>query len=241
MEKSFSRRQNSFHYFPSLVVVWGQPSLGSKHESPVNDLPPLTRSCGPHGRVNTCPPDPMAYKLSSFDLHSVLSRGRRCMGSSGHVLPGAPFGPPSPRPGPPRVPPSRADPGPPAGRTPKVKNVFRFKLDAKSIPEALATTILILQKFSIDLAHRQNLAHRPTPRPQTRLIRTSSAPLGTPGYPPVSMGPRGEGVRGEGGGTPPNSATQTIIQLLFQFFPGVRNWGWGEGGPSNSANRRFFQ
>ena len=64
-------------------------------------------------------------------------------------------GPPlSPRPGAPSVPPSRADPGPPTGRTPKVKNVFRFKIDAKSIPEALATTILILQKFSIDLAHR---------------------------------------------------------------------------------------
>ena len=41
-----------------------------------------------------------------------------------------------------------------AGCTSKVKNVFCFKLDAKSVPEALATTILILQKFSIDLAHR---------------------------------------------------------------------------------------
>ena len=71
------------------VWLWGRSSLGSEHESPVKDLPPSTRSCGPHGRVNTCPPDPMAYKLSSFDLHSVLSRGRRCMGSSGHVLPGA--------------------------------------------------------------------------------------------------------------------------------------------------------
>ena len=28
------------------------------------------------------------------------------------------------------------------------------------------------------------------------------------------------------GGAPPNSATQTIMQLLFQFFPGVRNSGW---------------
>ena len=65
----------------------------------------------------------------------------------------APQGPPvSPRPGPPRVPPprgplcppSRADSGPPAGRTSEVKNVLRFKIDAKSIPEALATTILIL-------------------------------------------------------------------------------------------------
>ena len=45
---------------------------------------------------------------------------------------------------------------PPAGRHPKVKNVFCFKLDAKSVPEALATTILILLKFSIVLVHRQN-------------------------------------------------------------------------------------
>ena len=71
-------------------------------------------------------------------------------GSPVSPRPGAPRVPPSRAP---RVPPSRADPGPPAGRTPKVKNVFRFKIDAKSIPEALATTILILQKFSIDLAH----------------------------------------------------------------------------------------
>ena len=62
-------------------------------------------------------------------------------------------GPCPPVRGRPRVPPSRSDPGPPAGRTPKVKNVFRFKLDAKSIPEALATTILILLMFSIVLAH----------------------------------------------------------------------------------------
>ena len=69
-------------------------------------------------------------------------------GSGGPPCPPVPGPPLSPRPA--RTP----DPGPPAGRTPKVKNVFRFKLDAKSVPEALATTILILQKFSIDLAHR---------------------------------------------------------------------------------------
>ena len=78
--------------------------------------------------------------------------------------PGAPSCPPVP--GPLRVPPSRADP--PTGRTPKVKNVFRFKLDAKSIPEALATTFRILEKFSIDLAHRYP-GHRwaPQDRPRT--------------------------------------------------------------------------
>ena len=71
----------------------------------------------------------------------------------------------SPRPGPPRVPPSRADPGPPTGRTTKVKNVFWLKIDAKSVPEALVTTILILQKFSIDLAHRQNTGASAHPAP----------------------------------------------------------------------------
>ena len=63
----------------------------------------------------------------------------------GRPVPGSPCGPPSraprgPRPGPPR--------GPPPGHTPKVKNVFCFKLDAKSVPEALATTIRILLMFS---------------------------------------------------------------------------------------------
>ena len=88
-----------------------------------------------------------------------------------------------PVPGPP-VPPSRADPGPPAGRTPKVKNVFRFKLDAKSVPDALAALILILLKFSIDLAHRQ------TPRSigPTRALRHASSaphpyPIGLPSPP----------------------------------------------------------
>ena len=146
------------------------------------------------------------------------------MGGVPPSCPGAPSVPPSrgplsPRPGAPSVPPSRADPGPPAGCTPKVKNVFRFKIDAKSIPEALATTILILQKFSIDLAHRQNhgaSAHpAPSNTPHPHLI-------GTPRHPWLPPGAHGTA----GGGTPPNSATQTIIQLLFQFFPGVRNSGW---------------
>ena len=78
-----------------------------------------------------------------------------------------------------RGPPSRSDPGPPTGRTPKVQNVFRFKLDAKSIPEALATTFRILEKFSIDLAHRYPGRRRapqdrprtpPTPPPETSMV-----------------------------------------------------------------------
>ena len=65
------------------------------------------------------------------------------------------------------------------GHTPKVKNVFRFKLDAKSVPEALETTILILLTFSIVLAHRQ-------PRPP------GGVPPRSPGRPPrVPMGTLG--------------------------------------------------
>ena len=39
-----------------------------------------------------------------------------------------------------------------AGHDSKVKKAFCFKLDAMSVPEALATTILILLMFSIVLA-----------------------------------------------------------------------------------------
>ena len=105
--------------------------------------------------------------------------------------PGAPSVPPSgalpcpPVRGAPRVPSSRPDPGPPTGRTSKVKNVFRFKLDAKSIPEALATTFRILLKFSIVLAHRQTpgaSAHpAPSDTPHPPPIRTPSAPHPSPG------------------------------------------------------------
>ena len=98
--------------------------------------------------------------------------------------PGALLCPPVP--GPFSVPPSRADPGPPTGRTPKVKNVFRFKIDAKSIPEALATTILILQKFSIDLAHPWGSRGIGPPHPSGTPHRHPWAPpehpLSTPGH-----------------------------------------------------------
>ena len=56
------------------------------------------------------------------------------------------------------------------------------------------------------------------------------APLGTPGYPRCPWD-HGGGVR------LPSSATQrTIIQLLFQFFSGVRNSGW-EGLGSKQLRR----
>ena len=102
-------------------------------------------------------------------------------GRVGMFFPGPPL---SPRPGAPSVPPSRADPGPLAGCTPKVKNVFRFKIDAKSIPEALATTILILQKFSIDLAHRYP-GHRLAPQDHPRTPPTP--PPGPPRTPRTSQ------------------------------------------------------
>ena len=69
------------------------------------------------------------------------------------------------------------------GRTPKVKNVFCFKLDAKSVPEALATTIRILLMFSIVLAHRWNPGVWARPTPRGRLIGPPGPPLGTPGHP----------------------------------------------------------
>ena len=74
-------------------------------------------------------------------------------------------------------PPSRADPRTPVGRTPKVKNVFRFKIDAKSVPEALATTIRILLMFSIVLAHRHGTAARARQLAREHLLTT-------PGHPP---------------------------------------------------------
>ena len=85
------------------------------------------------------------FETGTFTYHRKISHLTRV-----RPVPGPPL---SPRAGLPRVPPSRADPRTPAGRTAKVIDVFRFKIDAKSVPEALATTILILQKFSIVLAH----------------------------------------------------------------------------------------
>ena len=52
----------------------------------------------------------------------------------------------------PKCPP--ADVGGGAGRNYKVKKVFCFKLDAMSVPEALATTIRILLMFAIVLVHQ---------------------------------------------------------------------------------------
>ena len=53
------------------------------------------------------------------------------------------------------------------------QNLFCFKLDAMSVPEALVTTIRILRLFSIVLAHQWG------PRPWVR-----PAPSGTPHGPP---------------------------------------------------------
>ena len=104
----------------------------------------------------------------------VQSPGHAQTGVNRHTVPGPPRGPPS---RPLRVPPSRPDPGPPTGGTSKVQNLFRFKLDAKSIPEALATTFRILLKFSIVLAHRRNpgVWPRRTPFNPPEVLYRSSA------------------------------------------------------------------
>ena len=65
---------------------------------------------------------------------------------------------------------------PPAGSHLKVKSARCFKLDAKSIPEALATTFRILLKFSIVLAHRQN----PARELSIDLVHQTSGDLGPP-------------------------------------------------------------
>ena len=58
---------------------------------------------------------------------------------------------------------------------PQIENLFCFKLDAMSVPEALATTIRILLMFSIVLAH-------------LRALRVSGNSLASPAAPPASPG-----------------------------------------------------
>ena len=59
----------------------------------------------------------------------------------------------------------------PAGHNSKVKDLFCFKLDAMSVPEALATTIRILLMFSIVLAHRRGTVAR-APQPARERLTT---------------------------------------------------------------------
>ena len=131
--------------------------------------------------------------------------------------PGALLWPPVPR-------------GPPVGRTPKVKNVFCFKIDAKSIPEALPTTILILQKFSIDLAHRQNLgvSARPTPSgtPHPHPIRPPSTPPSTPGPQKV------RGMQRWGFFFMTSKGNQQTLELVMG---GIRHLGLTSAGPTGGG------
>ena len=60
------------------------------------------------------------------------------------------------------------------------QNLFCFKLDAKSVPEALATTIRILLMFSIVLAHRCRSGEWPHPVPSDT---PRPHPIGTPSAP----------------------------------------------------------
>ena len=120
----------------------------------------------------------------------------------------------------------------PHNRYKLAQNSFCFKLDAKSVPEALATTILILLKFSIVLAHRWNPGVWPHPAPSGTPHRHPWAPLVTPRC-PWDHG---------GGRTPPEfrhpkNNNPIIVSILLRGA----EFGMGGGGPSNSANRRIFQ
>ena len=68
---------------------------------------------------------------------------------------------------------------------PRIENFFCFKLDAMSVPEALATTIRILLMFSIVLAHRQLHSGR---RPSAH---SKAAPVGINGHPGCPSAPLG--------------------------------------------------
>ena len=56
------------------------------------------------------------------------------------------------------------------------QDLFCFKLDAKSVPEALATTILILLMFSIVLAHQREPRSMAPPHPSGTPHRHPWAP-----------------------------------------------------------------
>ena len=88
-----------------------------------------------------------------------------------------------------------------------VQNLFCFKLDAMSVPEALATTIRILLMFSIALAHQWG------PRPWVR-----SAPSGTPrGHP---WAPLGAYRSAGGGGTRPEFRNPNNNPIIVSILPG---------------------
>ena len=91
----------------------------------------------------------------------------------------------SPRPGAapcPPVPRGPRTPDPPQGKPPlthpRIQNLFCFKLDAKSIPEALATTFRILEMRSIALAHRYpGRSWAPQDRPRTPRPHPTRPPI----------------------------------------------------------------
>ena len=131
----------------------------------------------------------------------------------GHSMGGIPHhtGPPvAPRPPPPLPPRPGVPRGLPPGHTPKVKKVFCFKLDAMTVAEALATTLLIPLMFSIFLAHRWEPRGMSPPHPSGTPHRHLWAPPAPPdgGVPPPegdphrSFGPTTKSTK-HGWATPP--------------------------------------
>ena len=86
-----------------------------------------------------------------------------------------------------------------------VPSVFCFKLDTKSIPETLATTIRILLMFTIVLAHRWNPGVWVRPTPRGRLLGT---PWHPPGHPSAPADPPDSWVTVRRGGPPPEGGTR---------------------------------
>ena len=137
---------------------WGGAD-GFSHTQPPRSLKLCTSGgarhiyAHPFGRVlaNICAPSPGGvgvHKSRGAFMQPPPVWGRPRVPSSGG-------GPVSPRPGAAPCPPVPRGPRTPDGHPAffSIKNVFCLKLDAKSIPETLATTFRILLMFSIVLAH----------------------------------------------------------------------------------------
>ena len=168
-----------------------------------------------HRRVvtNLFHPPTLSSTPNPSDETACGRGGRPCRGYPPTLLPDQTGSPPS----------VTTSPVSPSGRTPKVKNVFCFKLDAKSVPEALATTILILLMLSIVLTHRCNpgaSAHpAPSDTPHPHPIGTPSAPHR---HPATFMGrdlkPENPPATFYGGGLPASFPAPIPATFVATFF-----------------------